>query len=135
LIEKLKYTIRKLRHDRFGQSSERGVLLDQLELQLADLEADAAQADTAAQIAAAAASEKMTGPSFERAPAGSPTTTRASAARADRLSGFVGLPVLRQYDIAQDRRGRDRDAGAHSTPVEGDPAHTREVLLPSLRSD
>jgi transposase len=66
LIEKLKFTIRKLRHDRFGQSSERGVLLDQLELQLADLEADAAQADTAAQIAAAAASEKMTVSSFER---------------------------------------------------------------------
>jgi transposase len=44
LIEKLKFTIRKLRHDRFGQSSERGTLLDQLELQLADLEADAAQA-------------------------------------------------------------------------------------------
>jgi transposase len=35
LIEKLKYTIRKLRHERFGQSSERGALLDQLELQLA----------------------------------------------------------------------------------------------------
>ena len=52
LIEKLKFTIRKLRHDRFGQSSERGALLDQLELQLADLEADAAQADTAAQMAA-----------------------------------------------------------------------------------
>ena len=66
LIEKLKFTIRKLRHDRFGQSSERGALLDQLELQLADLEADAAQADTAAQMAAAAASEKMTVPSFER---------------------------------------------------------------------
>ena len=66
LIEKLKFTIRKLRHDRFGQSSERGALLDQLELQLADLEADAAQADTAAQIAAAVASEKMTVPSFER---------------------------------------------------------------------
>ena len=66
LIEKLKFTIRKLRHDRFGQSSERGALLDQLELQLADLEADAAQADTAAQIAAAAAGEKMTVPSFER---------------------------------------------------------------------
>ena len=38
LIEKLKFTIRKLKHDRFGQSSERGALLDQLELQLADLE-------------------------------------------------------------------------------------------------
>ena len=48
LIEKLKYTIRKLRHERFGQSSERGALLDQLELQLADLEADAAQAEAAA---------------------------------------------------------------------------------------
>ena len=41
LIEKLKYTIAKLRHERFGQSSERGALLDQLELQLADLEEDA----------------------------------------------------------------------------------------------
>jgi len=66
LIEKLKFTIRKLRHDRFGQSSERAALLDQLELQLADLEADAAQAGTAAQIAAATASEKMMVPSFER---------------------------------------------------------------------
>ena len=66
LIEKLKFTIRKLRHDRFGQSSERGALLDQLELQLADLEADAAQAQVLAQIAAVAASEKMVVPSFER---------------------------------------------------------------------
>ena len=65
LIEKLKYTIKKLRHDRFGQSSEHGTLLDQLELQLADLEVDAAQAETAARMAAAAA-EKITVPSFER---------------------------------------------------------------------
>nr|WP_247448045.1 transposase [Bradyrhizobium sp. 197] len=43
LIEKLKLTIKKLRHDRFGRSSERGALLDQPELQLADLEANAAQ--------------------------------------------------------------------------------------------
>jgi transposase len=64
LIEKLKFTIRKLRHDRFGQSSERGALLDQLELQLADLEADAAQADTAAQMVTV--STRMTVPSFER---------------------------------------------------------------------
>src|SRR5262245_59594651 len=66
LIEKLKFTIRKLRHDRFGQSSERGALLDQLELQLADLEADAAQAEAAAQMAAAATGEKFVVPSFER---------------------------------------------------------------------
>jgi hypothetical protein len=65
LIEKLKFTIRKLRHERFGQSSERGTLLDQLELQLADLEEDAAQAEAATQMAAAAR-EKITVPSFER---------------------------------------------------------------------
>ena len=66
MIEKLKFTIRKLRHDRFGQSSERGALLDQLELQLADLEADAAQAEAVAQMATGAASEMMMVRSFER---------------------------------------------------------------------
>jgi transposase len=67
LIEKLKYTIRKLRHERFGQSSERGALLEQLELQLADLEEDAAQAEAAARMAAAVATnEKITVQSFER---------------------------------------------------------------------
>ena len=63
LIEKLKLTIKKLRHEQFGQSSERGALLDQLELQLADLEENGAQAETATQIAAA---DKITVPSFER---------------------------------------------------------------------
>src|ERR1700751_2872205 len=63
LIEKLKITIKKLRHEQFGQSSERSSRLDQLELQLADLEENAAQAETAAHLAAA---EKITVPSFER---------------------------------------------------------------------
>src|SRR5438132_1914661 len=66
LIEKLKYTIRKLRHERFGQSSERGTLLDQLELQLADLEEDAAQAEATASITAAAVSDRIKVVSFER---------------------------------------------------------------------
>jgi transposase len=66
LIEKLRYTIRKLRHERFGQSSEHGALLAQLELQLADLEEDAAQAAAARMEAAAATSEKIVVPSFER---------------------------------------------------------------------
>jgi transposase len=42
LIEKLKLTVKKLRHEQFGQSSERGALLNQLELQLTDLEENAA---------------------------------------------------------------------------------------------
>src|ERR1700675_1750118 len=64
LIEKMKYTIAKLRHEQFGQSSERGAILEQLELQLADLEEDASEAETAAQIAAAAAKVEVR--SFER---------------------------------------------------------------------
>jgi transposase len=67
LIEKLKYTIKKLRHEQFGQSSERGALLEQLELQLADLEEDASQAEAVARMASAAVtSEKIAVQSFER---------------------------------------------------------------------
>src|SRR5262249_61034608 len=59
VIEKLKFTIAKLRHQNFGQSSERGAVLEQLELQLADLEADASQAEAAGQMGAAAAGDKV----------------------------------------------------------------------------
>jgi transposase len=62
LIEKLKYTIAKLRHEKFGQSSERGAILEQLELSLAELQADAAQAETAAQLAAEHAKDLPSGP-------------------------------------------------------------------------
>src|SRR3984893_15234829 len=64
LIEKLKYTIAKLRHDTFGQSSERSAILEQLELALADLQEDASQAETTAQMAAPQA--KIDVRSFER---------------------------------------------------------------------
>jgi transposase len=66
-IERMKFTIAKLRHERFGQSSERSVVLEQLELQLADMEADASQAEAAAQLAAQAATgEKIAVALFER---------------------------------------------------------------------
>jgi transposase len=55
LIEQMKFTIAKLRHEQYGQSSERSAVLEQLELQLADLEEDASQAEAQAQLAAAAA--------------------------------------------------------------------------------
>jgi hypothetical protein len=63
-IEQLKYTIANLRHERFGQSSERSAILEQLELSLADLEEDASEAALAAQ--AAAANAKVEVKSFER---------------------------------------------------------------------
>jgi Transposase C of IS166 homeodomain len=51
VIEQMKFTVAKLRPEQFGQTSERGALLEQLELQLADLEEDA-QARIAADAAA-----------------------------------------------------------------------------------
>src|SRR5262249_21829958 len=68
LIEKLKFTIAKLRHAQFGQSAERGAILEQLELQLADLEEDASQAQAQADLAAAeaAAATKIDVVAFQR---------------------------------------------------------------------
>ena len=62
-IEQLKQTIAKLQHQRFGQSSERRALLEQLELQLFELEEDQAQAETEADLVAP---HSVTIPSFER---------------------------------------------------------------------
>ena len=41
-----------------------------------------------------------------------------SAARAPRASGAGGMPVLRRHDAVQNRRRRDRDAGACAGIVE-----------------
>jgi len=51
LIEQMKFTIAKLRHEQYGQSSERSSALEQLELELADLEEDASEAEAAARLA------------------------------------------------------------------------------------
>src|ERR1700736_2463429 len=71
-IEKLKYTIAKLRHQQFGQSAERGAILEQLELQLCELQENASEAAAAAQLAAEKAKIESPAPakagvrSFER---------------------------------------------------------------------
>ena len=63
-IEKLKFTIAKLRHMQFGQSAERGAILGQLELQLAGLEENAARA--LAERDAAAATKIIKVEAFQR---------------------------------------------------------------------
>jgi transposase len=63
-IEKLKYQIAKFKHEQYGQSSERGAVLEQLELKLSELEEDASEAEAAAQLAAERAKVKVN--SFER---------------------------------------------------------------------
>jgi transposase len=53
-IERLKLLLARMRRERFGQSSERGArLVEQLELQLAELEEGVAEEEAAAEIAAA----------------------------------------------------------------------------------
>jgi transposase len=67
LIEQMKFTIAKLRHERFGQSSDRGAVLEQLKLWLSNMEEDAGEAEAAAQMAAdAAAREKIEVQAFHR---------------------------------------------------------------------
>jgi transposase len=63
-IEQLKYQIAKLKHEQYGQSSERGAVLEQLELKLSELEENASEAEAAAQLAAQRA--KVEVKSFER---------------------------------------------------------------------
>src|SRR5437764_10677702 len=92
LIEQMKFTIAKLRHERFGQSSERSAVLEQLELELADMEEDASQAEAAARMAAnAAAGAKIVIAAFERCQTGAPAVAGASATRARGLSFTLGV--------------------------------------------
>ena len=71
MVAHLKLMIAKLRHDRFGASSERGrKLLDQLELELDELVTAAAEADASAVIAAGR--PRAEGPATRRAPARAP---------------------------------------------------------------
>jgi transposase len=65
-IEKLRHMIARLRHERFGQSSERRALLDQLELQLFELEEDEAQAEAAVEASKPAETPGVAVQSFDR---------------------------------------------------------------------
>src|SRR6266511_1742283 len=110
LIEKLKYTIAKLRHDKFGQSSERGAILEQLELALAEMEVR----------------------SFERRkPARRPLPEHLPRERIV----YPAPAVCPCCGGALHKIGEDvtETLEPHPTPVEGDPARAREVLLPLLQ--
>ena len=116
-LEKLKLTIAKLRHDQFGQSSERRALLEQLEMQLFELEEDQAEAETTAKIAAP---QDVKVQSFEPQ-AGSPAVARSSAARTRRISGSLGLPLLRRRPA----REQITQPPAPSHPIARGPARWR----------
>ena len=62
-IERLKLQLAKARHERFGESSERGrLLVEQLELMIEDLEETQAEEETRAEMAAPARAERRRQP-------------------------------------------------------------------------
>ena len=115
-----------------ARSERKARLLDQLELQLEELEADATEDELAAEKAAA---PTQTVRSFKRKRPSRKPIPRASAARAVVIAAPEQLPLLRIGAAVEARRGRHRDAGGHPAPVEGDPDGAGEVLLPGLRGD
>ncbi|MDP3075581.1 MAG: hypothetical protein Q8N40_08065 [Bradyrhizobium sp.] len=136
LIEKLRLTIRKLRHEQFGQSSERGALLDQLVLQLADLEANASQAETAAQMATGG---KITVPSFERRkPARRPLPEQLPRERivypVPASCPCCGDNRLRKLGVAECHWGDRRDRSSASRRGPGSPTgRRRQWSAPPVR--
>jgi len=107
LIAMLRLEIEKLRRTLYGASSERKErLVDQLEMQLEEAEADAAEDELAAERSAPSTMVK----SFERKrPARKPFPEHLPRERGgDRSAGE--LPVLRLDEALEARRGRDRDA-------------------------
>ncbi len=124
LIARQKLEIAKLKRQIYGPRSERTArLLDQMELELEELEADATEDEIAAEARRReddAASRGFTRKRPSRQPfpehlprervvVPAPAPATAAAARADEA-----------------RRGRHRDAGGDPAPVEGDPARARE---------
>src|SRR5437660_6562437 len=131
MIAHMKLVIAKLRREQYGQSSERGrKVLDQLELQLEELEAETSEnAVTAQDKAAGTAVASFTRRRPVRAPFAGP-----SAARAGRRSGSLHLSALRRQ-AGEARRGHYRDPGGGTAPMEGDPDGAREIHLPVLREN
>jgi transposase len=115
MIAHLKLVIAKLRHDKFGASSERGrKLLDQLELELGELVA------TVAEDAARAEGQAGTHARSTAAQAVAGSAARPSAARAGGAAVTLRLPLLRRQAV-QAGRGHHRDA-------RGDPALKWKVI-------
>jgi Transposase C of IS166 homeodomain len=120
LIAHYKLLIAKLRREQYGQSSERGrKLLDQLELQLEEAVARAAEDETAAAPVAGPGLRPFT----RRKPvqkAGAGALSGASAARAGGGPGTDRVPLLRRQ-ARQARRDHHRDVGGRAAAMEGDP--------------
>jgi transposase len=134
LIAHLKFAIEKMRRELYGSRSERGrklvdqQVLDQMELELEDLEAAAAEDELAAEMAVAK-DRRRDDLGFRACPpqASAQAVPRASSARARDCSCTGRLRGLRLDQTFQARRRCHRDTRGHPPGMESDPARPREV--------
>ena len=131
-IERLKMQLAVLRRARFGRSSEKlDHAIEQLELLIGELEADAGAAEA----------RDTAGDTDARHPAsgGNATSPQAAAApsslRDHQPRGSLHLPGLRWHGVQPYRPGRARGAGTRPLQLQGDPSYPREAELPRLRDD
>ena len=133
MIRHLKLEIAKLRRAQYGQSSERRArLIEQMELELEELEADATEDEIAAERAARRS--RMCLPFERRRPARKPFPEHFPCERVV-IEAPSRLHLLRFGADREDGRRHHRDAGGDPSPVESDPDGAREVHLPGLRED
>jgi len=129
----MKFTIAKLRHEQYGQSSERSTVLEQLELQLANLEEDASQVETEAQMVAVAAAEaKIKVEGFQRTrPARHALPEHLPRERivhqAPTACSSCGSTALRE--IGEDVTETVRVGRRLTPPIERDPATTVVLVV------
>ena len=126
-IAALTLMIEKLRRALYGRRSECSErLLGQLELELDELSARATEDDLSAETAPGRTTEVK---GFEQRRA----SRNPFPEHLPRERVVVAAPASCTCcgsQAVEGRRGRDRDAGGDSAPVEGDPDGAREVLLP-----
>ncbi len=130
MVAHLKLMIAKLRHDQYGASSERGrKLIDQMELELEELEAGAAEDATA--VPQPDADSTNVHAFIRRKPVLGPLPAHLPRERVV-TSWSNRMPRLWRCSR---QAGRDHhgDAGGHPASVEGGPDSAGEVHLSCLR--
>ncbi|MCL4767135.1 MAG: hypothetical protein KJZ80_12945 [Hyphomicrobiaceae bacterium] len=114
-IANLKLTIAKMKRNAFGASSERGAkLIEQLELQLAELVETVIETKVAAEIGnpESAAAPDALKPARRPLPEHLPREPLVHAAPKSAM--------LQRDAVPQARRGHHREPGAHARALEGD---------------
>jgi hypothetical protein len=130
LVAYYKLLIAKLRREQYGQSSERGrKLLDQLELQLEEAAALAAEDEAAA----APSEDTAVRPFTRKKPVRAPFPAHLPRERVV-IPGPTACPCCGGRR-GPARRDRHRDAGGGAAAMEGNSDRSREIHLPVVRED